>query len=79
MKVFDRAYLKDPVGVAGPVYQYRDRDQVVAPSSLDQPSRELLLRAQKAIACAVDGRLLQSNRTVLCRTAHCCGMNGRLP
>lgn len=55
MKVFDRAYLKDPVGVAGPVYQYRDRDQVVAPSSLDQPSRELLLRAQKAIACAVDG------------------------
>jgi hypothetical protein len=54
-KVFDRAYLKDPVGVAEPVYQYRDRDQVVAPSSLDQPSRELLLRAQKAIACAVDG------------------------
>jgi hypothetical protein len=53
-KVFGRAYLKDPVGVAEPAYQYRDREQVVVPSSLDQPSRELLLRAQKA--SAVTGR-----------------------
>lgn len=54
-KLIDRAVLKDPVGVAEPVYQYRDRDQVVLPSSLDQLARELLLRAQKAITVAVEG------------------------
>jgi hypothetical protein len=54
-KLFNRAVLKDPVGVTEPVYQYQDREQVVVPSSLDQLSRELLLRAQKAIAVAVDG------------------------
>ena len=53
-KLFDRAARTDPVGVAEPVYQYQDREQVVVPSSLDQPSRELLLRAQRAIATAVD-------------------------
>lgn len=54
-KLFHRAVLTDPVGVAEPLHQYEDREQVVVPSSLDQPSRELLLRAQKAIAVAVDG------------------------
>lgn len=54
-KLFDRAVLADPVGVAEPAYQYRDRDHIVVPSSLDQQSRELLLRAQKAIAVAIDG------------------------
>jgi hypothetical protein len=54
-KLFDRAMLKDPVGLAEPVYQFKDRDRVVVPSSLDQPSRELMLRAQKAIAAAIDG------------------------
>lgn len=54
-KLFERAVLTDPVGLAEPVYQYRDREQLVVPSSLDQLSRELLLRAQKAIAAAIDG------------------------
>lgn len=54
-KLADRAALKDPVGAVEPVYQYQDREQLVVPSSLDQPSRELLLRAQQAIAVAVDG------------------------
>lgn len=54
-KLVDRAVRTDPVGVAEPVYQYQDREQLVVPSSLDQPSRELLLRAQQAIAVAVDG------------------------
>jgi len=54
-KVFDRAVRTDPVGVAEPVYQYRDRENVVVPSCLDQLSRELLLRAQKAITAAIDG------------------------
>ena len=54
-KLFDRAVRTDPIGIAEPLYQIRDREQVVLPSSLDQPSRELLLRAQKAIAIAVDG------------------------
>src|SRR5215472_14490569 len=53
-KVFDRAVRTDPVGVAEPLYQYRDREHVVVPSCLDQLSRELLLRAQKAIAAAID-------------------------
>lgn len=54
-KVFKRAVRRDPVGVAEPAYQYQEREQVVVPSSLDQLSRELLLRAQKAIAVAIDG------------------------
>jgi hypothetical protein len=78
-KVFDRAYLKDPVGVAEPVYQYRDREQVVAPSSLDQPSRELLLRAQKAIAVAVGGEAAAIEPDGLVLGARCCGMNERSP
>jgi len=49
----DRAVLKDPVGIAEPLYQLRDREQLVVPSSLDRLSRELLLRAQRAIAVAV--------------------------
>lgn len=53
-KLFDRAVLKDPVGVDEPVRQHQDREQIVVPSSLDQRSRELLLRAQKAVAVAVD-------------------------
>jgi hypothetical protein len=54
-KLIDRALLKDPLGLAEPVYQLRDREQVVLPSCLDQLSRELLLRAQKAITVAVEG------------------------
>jgi len=54
VKLLDRAVLRDPIGLAEPEYQYRDREQVVVPSCLDQPSRELLLRAQKAIGVAVD-------------------------
>lgn len=53
-KLFDRAALKDPVVVVEPVYQHEDREQIVVPSSLDQISRELQLRAQTAIAVAVD-------------------------
>jgi len=53
-KVVDRAILNDPVGVAAPVRQCRDREHVVVPSALDQLSRELLLRTQNAIAAAVD-------------------------
>jgi hypothetical protein len=55
-KLFRRAVLTDPVGLAEPVYQGRDREQIVVPSSLDQLSREELLRAQTAIATAVDGQ-----------------------
>jgi hypothetical protein len=53
-KLYDHAVLNDPVGLAEPAYQYQDREHVVVPSSLDQPSRELLLRAQNAIATAAD-------------------------
>jgi hypothetical protein len=45
---------RDPVGLAEPLYQLRHRDQVVLPSGLDRMSRELLIRAQAAITCAVD-------------------------
>jgi hypothetical protein len=45
---------KDPVGLAEPLYQLHRRDEVVAPSSLDYASRELLLRAQTAIDSALD-------------------------
>jgi hypothetical protein len=44
----------DPVGLAEPLYQLRDRDQVVVPSALDRMSRELLIRAQTAISSALD-------------------------
>lgn len=56
-RLFDRVVLTDPVGVAEPVHQDRDREHVVVPSSLDQQSRELLLCAQKAIAVAIDGEV----------------------
>ncbi len=45
---------QDPVGLAKPLYQLRQRDQVVMPSSLDRVSRELLIRAQDAITSALD-------------------------
>jgi hypothetical protein len=49
-----RAIAKDPVWLAEPLYQLRDREHVVVPSTLDLPSRELLLRAQNAIVIALD-------------------------
>lgn len=54
-KLLDRIVLKDPIGLAEPAYQLRDRELIVVPSTLDQLSRELLLRAQKAIAVGLDG------------------------
>ncbi len=53
-KLLDRSVLTDPIGIAEPAYQLRDRELIVVPSTLDQLSRELLLRAQKAIAVALD-------------------------
>jgi hypothetical protein len=44
----------DPTGLAEPLYQLRNRDQVVVPSALDRVSRELLIRAQTAISSALD-------------------------
>jgi hypothetical protein len=44
----------DPVGLAEPLYQLRHRDEVVVPSALDGVSRELLIRTQTAISCALD-------------------------
>jgi hypothetical protein len=44
---------KDPIGLTEPLYQLRRRDQVVVPSSLDRPCRELLRRAQAAIDAAL--------------------------
>jgi hypothetical protein len=52
-RVFDRALLKDPVGVPEPAYQLADRDVLVVPSTLDRPSRLALLRTQNAIAAAL--------------------------
>jgi len=43
----------DPVGLAEPLYQLRQRDQVVVPSALDRVSRELLIRVQTAISSAL--------------------------
>jgi hypothetical protein len=54
-RLFDRAYLKDPIGVAEPAYQLEDRGLIVVPSTLDQLSRGLLLRVQTAIAVALGG------------------------
>jgi hypothetical protein len=53
-KVFDRAVLRDPVGVPEPAYQLEDRELVVVPSTLDWLSRQVLLRAQNAIAVALE-------------------------
>ena len=49
--------MNDPVGLAEPLYQLRHRDQIVAPSALDRLSRELVIRAQTAIAAALDSLL----------------------
>ena len=49
--------VTDPVGLAEPLYQLHHRDQIVAPSALDRASRELLIRAQTAIATALDSVL----------------------
>lgn len=54
-KLFDRADLRDPIGIRKPAYQLEDRELIVLPSTLDQQSRELLLRAQAAVALALDG------------------------
>jgi hypothetical protein len=53
-KLVDRAVLKDPLGLDEPEYQLRDREQIVLPSTLDQVSRELLLRVQRVIAMVLD-------------------------
>jgi hypothetical protein len=45
---------REPSCPAEPLYQLRHRDQVVAPSSLDGPGRQLLDRAQAAINSALD-------------------------
>jgi hypothetical protein len=51
-KLVRRAVLKDPMDLAEPAYQLRDRERIVMPSTLDRMSRELLLRAQRAIVTA---------------------------
>jgi hypothetical protein len=53
-KLVARTVLKDPIELDEPAYQLRDRDLIVVPSTLDHLSRELLLRAQEAIAVALD-------------------------
>jgi hypothetical protein len=53
-RVLDRVLLKDPVGLEEPLRQLHHRDQVVAPSSLDLACRQLLQRAQEAIALALE-------------------------
>jgi hypothetical protein len=53
-KLLDRTVLKDPIGLAEPAYQLLDRELIIVPSTLDQLSRELLLRAQNAIAVTLD-------------------------
>jgi hypothetical protein len=53
-KLVDHAVLNDPIGLEEPAYQLRDRELVVVPSTLDQLSRELLLRAQSAMAGVLD-------------------------
>jgi hypothetical protein len=49
--------VTDPVGLAEPLYQLRHRDEIVVPSTLDRVSRELVIRAQAAIASALDSVL----------------------
>jgi hypothetical protein len=53
-RLIRRSCAYDPVGLAEPLYQLRQRDQVVVPSALDRMSRELLIRAQIAISSALD-------------------------
>jgi hypothetical protein len=65
MKLFDRAVMRDPVGLAEPLYQYRDRDQLVVPSALDQASRGLLLRAQQAVTVAGEASEIESDGGVV--------------
>ena len=49
--------VTDPVGLPEPLYQLRQRDQIVAPSALDRASRELVIRAQTAITSALESVL----------------------
>ncbi|MDQ2811474.1 MAG: hypothetical protein M3Z75_06225 [Actinomycetota bacterium] len=51
---------KDPVGVAKPLYQVRQREQLVVPFSLDRTCRRLLLRAQVAIDSVIDSGITQA-------------------
>jgi hypothetical protein len=53
-KLLDRTVLADPIGLEEPLYQLRDRELIVVPSTLDRLSRELLLRVQIAIMAALD-------------------------
>ncbi len=53
-RAVDRSLQYDPIGLAEPKYQVRDRDRVIVPSAMDRASRELLLRAQTAISVALD-------------------------
>jgi hypothetical protein len=52
-RLIRRLVAYDPVGLPEPQYQLDHRDEVVAPSALDQPCRELLHRAQVAIGLAL--------------------------
>ena len=56
-RLIRRTLAKDPVGLPEPLYQLRQRDQVVVPSALDRLSRELLIRAQTAISSALESVL----------------------
>jgi hypothetical protein len=49
-RLIRHACARDPV----PLYQLRQRDQIVLPSGLDRVSRELLIRAQAAVSSALD-------------------------
>jgi hypothetical protein len=51
---------KDPVGIAEPLYQVRQREQIVVPFSLDRTCRRLLLRAQVAIDSVLDSGVTQA-------------------
>lgn len=53
-RVVRDSLLKDPVGTAESMYQFRRRDELVAPFALDRACRELLLRAQVAIDAVLD-------------------------
>ncbi len=53
-RLIRRSLASDPVGLPEPLYQLRQRDQVVMPSALDRTSRGLLIRAQSAISSALD-------------------------
>jgi hypothetical protein len=53
-RLIGASLVRDPVGLAEPLYQLHHRDQVVLPSALDRLSRELLIRAQIAIGSALD-------------------------